>query len=188
MSMQEDILIDADICIKLGSSGKYPFLLQVLPLIAKKIYMHSHAFSEVMSPKSAVEQLENLAAQGILTIVNETKLEPAERALYDMTYNKLAELMIDPRRLNKNKGEACSLAYAKVKSITIFATDESDLQPMIDLRLNTGLNDIHCLRIVDIITMAKNHEISLPRKNAKALWVISGKNKDDFDRDVWPIE
>jgi hypothetical protein len=35
--MLEQMIIDADLCIKLGSSEKYHFLLEVLPLIAKKI-------------------------------------------------------------------------------------------------------------------------------------------------------
>ena len=84
-------------------------------------------------------------------------------------------------------GEACSLAYAKVKSIPLFATDECDLQPIVDIILNTGIDDIHCLRIVDIVSMARNNEIDLPRKIAKLLWVISGINRNDFDIVVWPI-
>ncbi len=185
--MLEQMIIDADLCIKLGSSDKYHFLLEVLPIVAKKIYMHSHAFGEVRNPMSAHRQLVNLVSQGTVFIVNETGLDPKERTVYDMTYNKLAAVMIDPRKPNKNKGETCSLAYAKVKDIPIFATDECDLQPIIDKLLNTGMNDINCLRIIDIINMAKNGQINLPRKSAKAIWVISGKNKDDFDRSVWPI-
>lgn len=185
--MLEQVIIDADLCIKLGSSGKYHFLLEVIPLIAKKIYMHSQAFGEVMIPISAHCQLADLVSRGKVSVVNETELDPKERTVYDMAYNQLATVMIDPRKPNKNKGEICSLAYAKVKGIPIFATDERDLQPIIDSQLNTGMNDIHCLRIVDIINMAKNGQISLPRKSAKAIWRISGKNKDDFDRFVWPI-
>lgn len=185
--MLDQIIIDADLCIKLGSSEKYHFLLEVLPLLAKRIYMHSHVYSEVMIPMSAHRQLTDLVSQGRVSVVNETELDPKERTVYDMLYNRLASVMIDPRKPNKNKGETCSLAYAKVKSIPILATDECDLQPIIDSQLNTGMNDIHCLRIVDIINMAKNGQISLPRKNAKAVWIISGKNKDDFDHSVWPI-
>jgi len=185
--MLERMIIDADLCIKLGSSDKYHFLLEVLPAVAKKICMHSHAFGEVRNPMSAQRQLVSLVSQGTIFIVNETELGPKERTVYDMTYNQLGAVMIDPRKPNKNKGEICSLAYAKVKDIPIFATDECDLQPIIDKLLNTGMNDIHCLRIIDIINMAKDGQISLPRKSAKAIWVISGKNKDDFDRYVWPI-
>lgn len=185
--MLEQMIIDADLCIKLGSSEKYLFLLEILPLIASKIYMHSHAYSEVMIPMSANNQLAELISQGKVSVVNETELDPMERSVYDMAYNQLATVMIDPRKPNKNKGEICSLAYAKVKGIPIFATDECDLQPIIDSQLNTGMNDIHCLRIIDIISMAKNGQIGLPRKSAKAIWRISGKNKDDFDQSVWPI-
>ena len=35
------------------------------------------------------------------------------KAVYAATYENLAKVMIDPRRPNKNKGEVCSLAYAK---------------------------------------------------------------------------
>ena len=62
------------------------------------------------------------------------------------------------------------------------------MQPIIDSQLNTGMNDIYCLRIIDIINMAKNEQINLSRKSAKAIWVISGKNKDDFDRLVWSLD
>jgi hypothetical protein len=185
--MYEKIIIDADICIKLGTSVKYPFLKEVLPLLASKIYMHTHVFGEVLSPESANRQLRELVSEGIVILVNETKLNPRERCIYDMVYNQLANVMIDPRRPNKNKGETCSLAYAKVKAIPVFATDEGDLQAIINSQLNTGLNDIRCLRIIDIIDLAKKGEIALSRKQAKAIWVLSGKNKEDFDHSVWPF-
>lgn len=140
--MVDKIIIDADLCIKLGGSNKYRYLYDVLPLIAKEIYMHTHAHGEVM---------------------------------------------IDPTRPNKNKGEMCSLAYAKATGIPVFATDEKNLQPIIDKRLNTGMDDITCIRIVDIITKAKDGEIVLPRKIAKALWLVAGKKKDIFDNEIWPV-
>ncbi len=87
---------------------------------------------------------------------------------------------------NKNKGEACSLAYAKATGIPYFATDEKDLQPIIDKRLNTGTDDITCLRIIDIIQMARKGEIDIKRKICKVLWVIAGKDKDLFNKKAWP--
>lgn len=42
--MLAKIIIDADFCVKLGGSEKFPFLYEVLPLIATEVYMHSHAF------------------------------------------------------------------------------------------------------------------------------------------------
>ena len=105
----------------------------------------------------------------------------------DASYKNLEKVMINPKRPNKNKGEACSLAYAKATGIPVFATDEMDLQPIIDKQLNTGIDDITCLRIVDIIKKAKSGEIDVARKVCKALWVISGKSKDIFDNELWPV-
>ena len=96
--------------------------------------------------------------------------------------------MMDPRRPNKNKGEVCSLAYAKATGIPVFATDEVNLQPIIDSQLNSGLDDIICIRIVDIINKAYEGEIIIPRKVCKALWIVAGKNKDIFDKDIWPLK
>ena len=30
-------------------------------------------------------------------------------------------------------------------------------------------------------------EIDILRKTAKALWIISGKNKEEFDEKIWPV-
>ena len=184
----EKIIVDADFCIKLGNSEKYPFLLEVLSLLADNIYIHAYTNAEVKMPHSAVIQLRQLVDSGQVKVVNEKGLNRAERTIYKMSFNLLSAVMINPHRPNKNKGEVCSLAYAKAAGITIFVTDERDLQPIIDSRLNIGINDIQCLRIVDIIKMARDGEVSVSRKTAKALWVIAGKNKDDFDKSVWPLE
>ncbi len=186
--MLKQIIIDADLCIKLGGSGKYRYLLDLLPLIAENIYMHTCAFDEVMMPASACQQLRELVSNGSMKVVNETELTPQESAVYGMVFNSLAAVMINPQKPNKNKGEVSSLAYAKVKSIPVFVTDEVDLQPIIDIRLNTGVDDIHCLRIVDIVYMAHNGEINISRKIAKVLWVIAGKKKEIFDNELWPID
>ena len=148
--MIDKIIIDADLCIKLGGHKKYTFLYDILPLVADKIYMHTHAHGEVLMPSSAVQQLSKL--------------------------------------ISENKGEACSLAYAKATGIPVFATDEKDLQPIIDKQLNTGIDDITCIRIVDIIIKARDGEVDVPRKVAKALWIIAGKNKDIFDTEIWPVK
>lgn len=185
--MVDKMIIDADLCIKLGGSSKHQFLYDVLPLISNQIYMHTHAYREVMMPSSAVSQLKLLINEGKVVLVNECNLNSADRAVYDASYKNLEKVMINPKRPNKNKGEVCSLAYAKVTGIPVFATDEMNLQPIIDTQLNTGIDDIICLRIVDIIKKAKNAEIDLPRKICKALWVISGKSKETFDNELWPV-
>ena len=185
--MLDEMIIDADLCIKLGGSEKYRFLWEVLPMISRKIYIHSYVFGEVITPLSAQRQLADLVSHGKVEIVNESELDLNDRTIYELVYKQLAVVMIDPRKPNKNKGETCSLAYAKVKGIPIFATDERDLQAIIDSQLNTGMNDIHCLRIIDIIKMAKNDQICLSRKTSKAIWRISGKTNEDFDQYIWPI-
>lgn len=70
---------------------------------------------------------------------------------------------------------------SKAAGIPVFATDEKDLQLIIDKQLNTGMDGITCIRIVDIITKAKDGKIVLPRKIAKALWLVAGKKKDMID-------
>lgn len=185
--MVDKIIIDADLCIKLGGSSKYKYLYDVLPMVSREIYMHTHAHGEVMMPSSAVNQLNDLISEGKVILVNESGLDNKVRATYDCAYNNLAKVMVDPTRPNKNKGEMCSLAYAKATGIPVFATDEKDLQPIIDKQLNTGMDDITCIRIVDIIMKAQNGEIALPRKIAKALWLVAGKKKEVFDNEIWPI-
>lgn len=191
--MLDKIIVDADFCVKLGGSEKYDFLFQVLPLIAGDIYMHTHACGEVLYPASAKKQLADLRTSGIVKIVDQSMLSPADRAVYEMSYAKLARVMIDPRHPNKNKGEACSLAFAKATGIPFFATDESSLQTIIDVQLNNGINDIRCLRIKDVVKMIRDGDIDLPRKFAKALWRIAYNNEDVnnanaiFDNEIWPL-
>lgn len=185
--MIDKMIIDADLCIKLGGSAKHHFLYDVLPLISNEIYMHTHAYGEVMMPSSAVSQLKLLVSEGKVVLVNESNLNHADRAVYDASYRNLEKVMINPKRPNKNRGEVCSLAYAKATGIPVFATDEMDLQAIIDTQLNTGIDDIMCLRIVDIIKKVQSGEIDVPRKVCKALWVISGKSKEIFDNKLWPV-
>lgn len=185
--MIEKMIVDADLCIKLGSSDKYKFLYDLLPIIAKNIYMHTWTYGEVRMPYSAVKQLKDLVRAGKVELVNESNLNTMDRAVFDASYRNLEQVMINPQKPNKNKGETLSLAYAKAMNIPFFATDEKHLQPIIDSRLNTGINDITCIRITDIIQMVRDGEINLPRKTCKALWIIAGKDKAFFDSDIWPL-
>ena len=183
--MIEKVIVDADICIKLSQSKKYEYLYEVLPLIAKEIYIHKYVDGEVLTPR---EQLDKLISEGKVKVVNEDGLDAITRAIYDATYKNLSNVMIDPNQPNKNKGEVCSLAYAKATSISIFATDKRNLQPIIDKQLNTGIDNIQCIRIEDIVIKAQKREIALQRKYAKALWVIAGKDINVFDAKIWPID
>lgn len=162
-------------------------------MIAHEIYMHRHAFGEVRYPASASKQLSDLISIGKVRIVDQSTLSPVDRAVYDMSFQALKRVMINPLKPNKNRGEACSLAYAKATGIPIFATDEAHLQPIIDSLLNTGIDDITCLRIRNVVEMIRDGEIDLPRKYAKALWRIAYNNEnvtnanDIFDREIWPL-
>lgn len=186
--MVDKMIIDADLCIKLGGHEKYSFLYDILPLVANDVYMHTHAYGEVLMPPSAVRQLSKLIAEKKVVLVNESTLNSKDRAIYDAAYKNLERVMINPNKPNKNKGEVCSLAYAKAMGIPVFATDEMNLQPIIDKQLNTGIDDITCIRIVDIIIKARDGEINISRKVAKALWLIAGKKKELFDTEIWPVK
>lgn len=185
--MIDKMIVDADLCIKLGGSEKYQYLYDILPLIARQIFMHTHAYGEVLMPPSAVSQLRKLIDDEKVILVDENTLENADRIVYNAALRKMEMVMINPGKPNKNRGEVCSLAYAKATGIPVFATDERNLQPIIDTQLNIGIDDITCLRIADIVKKAKEGEIDVPRKICKAMWVISGKPKDTFDQELWPV-
>lgn len=184
----QQMIVDADICIKIGTSARYRFLENLFPQIAERIYIHRIVYDEVLDPACAKEQINKLITEGIMEIVDENSLSPFERQIYNEIFDTLASKMINPKKPKKNKGEVSSLAWAKIKSIPYFATDEKNLQPIIDTLLNTGIDNILCLRIEEIIKLIKENNLEgLKRKEAKTLWRISGKSTNDFDKYIWPI-
>lgn len=77
---------------------------------------------------------------------------------------------------------------AKTKSIPYFATDEKELQLIMDKILNTGMGDITGIRIEDIIYRIKSGELEgFKRKEVKVLWRLADKSTDVFDKDIWMI-
>jgi hypothetical protein len=183
-----EIIVDADFCIKVGASSKYRYLEQMLPLIADKAYIHGVAYNEILIPASAKEQIQAMIKQGSIEVVSEENLSAFEKNIYDSTYHLLAKAMIDPNNPKKNIGEVSSLAMAKTKSIPYFVTDEMNLQPIVDKLLNTGMEDITCIRIIDIVNKIKSGELKgFYRKEAKRLWILSMKDKNIFDSIIWPI-
>jgi predicted nucleic acid-binding protein len=184
----KQIIIDADICIKVGGSPKYRYVEVLFPAIAEKIYMHKVVYDEIMMPACAKEQVDILIQKGILELIDEEQLSDIERNIYDATFVSLANVMINPKKPKKNAGEVSSLAMAKTKSITYFGTDEKDLQIIIDEKLNSGIDNIYCIRIIDIIRMIRDGKLEgLKRKEAKALWRLSGKSTEWFDKDIWQL-
>ncbi|MCL2437194.1 MAG: hypothetical protein FWD00_04060 [Clostridiales bacterium] len=184
----KEIIVDADFCIKVGVSPKYRYLERLLPKLANKAYIHKAAHDEVMFPLCAKEQLDFLKNQGFLDVLDEKDLNPLEKIVYIGTYQSLAKAMINPHQPRKNQGETCSLAMAKTKSIPYFVTDEKNLQPIIDKILNTGMDDIVCIRIEDVIRRIRFGELEgVKRKEAKVLWRMAGKEPTVFDRAIWPM-
>lgn len=184
----QQIIVDADLCNKLGDSNTYPYLCILLPLIADKIFIHQIVYDEILQSKSTKEQIERLITDRCMFIVDELSLSPSEMQVYTATYCLLESRMMDPRFPRKNRGEVCSLAYAKTKSIPIFATDEKNLQTIIDSVLNAGMQKITCLRIEDIVKQIKEGQFcTLGRKDAKLIWAISGKKTEVFNSVIWPL-
>ncbi|HIZ66442.1 MAG TPA: hypothetical protein H9809_11200 [Candidatus Blautia pullicola] len=183
------IIVDADFCIKVGASPKYRYLERVLTGLADKVYIHKIVYDEIMIPACAKEQIDFLRRKGIIEILDENILNPIEQVVYQGVYQSLAKVMINPKRPRKNQGEICSLAIAKTKSIPYFATDEMDLQPIVNRILNTGMDDIFCIRIEDVIRKIKSGELEgFKRKEAKVLWRLAGKSTNLFDKCIWPAE
>ncbi len=74
-------------------------------------------------------------------------------------------------------------------TIPYFATDEMDLQPIVNRILNTGMDDIFCIRIEDVIRKIKSGELEgFKRKEAKVLWRLAGKSTNLSDKCIWPAE
>jgi hypothetical protein len=186
--MFEKLIVDADVCIKLGSSEKYCFLQLLLPCMSKKTYIHKCVYDEILIPASVKNQLNKLICDGFLEVIDVGNLSSDEKAIYDAVYSRLARVMMNPNKPRQNHGEVSSLAMAKTISIPVFFSDERDLQPIIDETMNTGLDDIVCVRIVDVVEKVRLGEIEgVSRKQAKAMWVMSGKDTGIFDNKIWPI-
>ena len=65
-------------------------------------------------------------------------------------------------------------------------TLERDMSDMKEVQAEIrSMNDIRCLRIQDIVELAKSGNLPLSRKQAKLIWVISGKDKNVFEC-LWP--
>lgn len=58
--MVDKIIIDADLCIKLGGSNKYTYLYDVLPLISKKIYAYTCTLNSTLAIGTFILRSEGL--------------------------------------------------------------------------------------------------------------------------------
>ena len=95
----ERIIVDADFCIKIGASPKYRYLERILPELAETVYIHKKVYDEIIFPACAKEQIDVLRKQGVLEIIDENSLDPLEKVVYQGTYQSLANVMINPKRI-----------------------------------------------------------------------------------------
>lgn len=104
----EEVIIDADICIKLGRIEKIPILKNIVMNLAQKAYIHKYVYEdEVLTPETAKVQLNELINIGKLQVVDDSEFD--------------------------------------------------------------------------------NIDSGLTRKDARAIWVAAGNNKNSFNNEVWPI-
>lgn len=186
----EKIILDTDICIKIGNYEKVKFLEMVIPRIAEKAYMHRYVYqNELLTPKNAKVQIDNLIKDNIIEILAEDKLDSLDKRIYEDTKGKLKKYMIGTKEEGKNWGEVLSLSMAKTLNIPYFVSDEANIQPIIEKHLNVGTEyDIKVVRIEHIVKWIKeNKECDISRKTAKALWRSCGKDNNEFDRVIWNI-
>ena len=187
----EKLIIDADMCIKIGWIQNIPLIELIITAITDKAYIHRYVYEdEILTPKNAKMQIDNLIDLGIIEVLDEDSLEPLDRKVFEDTKNILKWAMIGTKERGKNWGEVLSLSMAKVLAIPYFMSDERELQGIIDRYLSTGSNDdIKVIRIKDLIAWIKdNPECGLNRKLAKVLWVGTGKNKKEFDDFIWKTQ
>ena len=118
--MVKKMVVDADVCIKLGQSDTYLFLQQLLPCLSEKVLIHRSVYNEILIPASVKKQLNSLTSNRTLEIVDASSLSITEKVTYDAAYNLLARVIMNPSNPRQNHGEVSSLALAKTRSIPVF--------------------------------------------------------------------
>ncbi len=198
MMRLDKVLLDADICFKLGRFEKSKFIERIIPHVAHRVFIHEYVYEqELLTLDTGKPQLEALVKAEIVTVLKEDQLSDNDKKSYDNTVTLLCQVMKGKDFFydNQHRGEILSLAMAKTVNIPIFVTDERNLQPIIDSKLNTGLsNDIRVFRLIDLIFFIKNNlDIGIKRKEAKILWCGSydridfESNKLKFDNEIWTV-
>lgn len=198
MNVLDKVILDADICLKLGRFERVQMLEQLIPRMCDKAYIHRYVHKEeVLIPQNAKRQLDNLINDGKLEILDETALSDDEREVYYSNISLLSKVMKGTEKLedSEHRGEIVSLSMAKVLNIPIFISDEKDLQTIIDSKLNTGMGtNIEVFRLINIINWIKNNpECGINRKLAKLIWCGSHDRKkvefykNLFDDELWKL-
>lgn len=185
-----ELILDADISIKIGGYKKYKFLEEILPKIGERIYIHEYVYNnEILTPKIAKEQIDNLIKEGVVELLSENSLDRLDKKIYISTVNKLKKVMIGTEEEGKNWGEVLSISMAKVKGIPYFMSDEGELESIINNNVNIGSSDdIKVIRVRQLIELFRdNPQIGINRKTAKAIWRSTGNSNEYFDKKIWVI-
>lgn len=81
--------------VLIGNYEKVKFIEMIIPIIAEKAYMHKYVYEdELLTPKNAKVQIDNLIDKGIITILDEDSLSNIDKIIYNETKNKLKKYMI----------------------------------------------------------------------------------------------
>lgn len=193
----DTVILDADICLKLGRYDGIQVLEKVIPLVSKKAYIHKYIYNEeILVPAKVKKQLDRLIEKGQLVKIDEDDLDVVGKMIYNSNVQILCKAMKGTEELvnSEHKGEIVSLAMAKVLDIPIFMSDEKDLQPIIDMKLNTGIGSkIHVFRLQHLIEWMKdNPHCEVSRKDARKIWCGAydrnkiDSYKDKFNQELWP--
>lgn len=175
MKLFEKIILDADICTKLGGFERVPdALYKVVTLITHKAYIHHYVLDEEVLTKRV--QIERLISENIVEVLNPDVIltDILTQSIYCETKTKLFKELVGESEPKSKKGdhfgEVYSLAIAKALSIPVFMSDEGNLQPIVNRLLNTGINDISVFRLKNIIIwMRDNPGCKFSRQDAKAI-------------------
>ena len=90
----DKIILDTDICIKIGNYEKVKFLELIIPQIAEKAYMHRYVYeNELLVPKNAKNQIDKLIRESIIEILDEENLNLVDKFIYEDTKNTLKKYM-----------------------------------------------------------------------------------------------
>lgn len=79
------MIVDADICIKLGGSDTFHFLFDILPLVADELYIHKIVYSEIRFPPSAKRQVDDLITKKKMVCIDESSLSAPDRFISSQT-------------------------------------------------------------------------------------------------------
>jgi len=107
----EKLILDTDICIKIGNYEKVKFIEMIIPKIAEKAYMHRYVYEdELLTPKNAKVQIDNLIRDNIIEILDVDMLDILNRKIYEDTKNILKKYMIGTEERGK-LGRGCFIIY-----------------------------------------------------------------------------